>query len=107
MRTLGRSRANRSRPEPNVRVQLPPAASPQTIGSATISRAMLGIRMPRPSRATSHHPAQNAPTAIRTPSRASAFVLRRISPLPRVRAKVRSQSDLPTLVIVHLKPVVC
>jgi hypothetical protein len=31
--------------------------------------------MPRPSRATSHHPAQNAPTAIRTPSRASAFVL--------------------------------
>ena len=79
----------------------------RTIGSATISRAMLGIRMPRPSRATSHHPAQNAPAAIRTPSRASAFVLRRISPLPRVRAKVRSQSDLPTLVIVHLKPVVC
>jgi|GEM_PF-3965501 len=29
------------------------------------------------------------------------------SSLPRVRAKVASQSDLPTLIIVHLKPVVC
>src|SRR5262249_18962210 len=39
-------------------------------------------RMPRPSRATAHHLAENAPTATRVPSRASGFVRRRVSPVP-------------------------
>src|SRR5690348_3904243 len=34
-------------------------------------------RMPRPSRAIAHYPVDNPPTAMRSPSRASGFVLRR------------------------------
>jgi hypothetical protein len=35
-------------------------------------------RMPRPSRAIAHYPVDNPPTAMRSPSRASGFVHRRI-----------------------------
>ena len=38
-------------------------------------------QMPRPSRATAHHPRRNCPNTTRAPSRASGLILRRVSPV--------------------------